>query len=54
MDLYKKIKSLGYRIHMVCIDATPRNGYQKIGSEESFFPGGASKKTLGLLDRFVT
>ena len=23
MDLYKKIKSLGYRIHMVCIDATP-------------------------------
>ena len=21
-----------------------RNGYQKIGSEESFFPGGASKK----------
>ena len=31
--------------------------YKKIkslGSEESFFPGGASKKTLGLLDRFVT
>lgn len=23
VDLYKKIKSLGYRIHMVCIDATP-------------------------------
>ena len=54
VDLYKKIKeswiSDSYGVHR----CDTRNGYQKIGSEESFFPEEQVKKTLGLLDRFVT
>ena len=38
VDLYKKIKSLGYRIHMVYIDATPEMVIKRLALRNRFFP----------------
>ena len=44
VDLYKKIKSLGYRIHMVCIDATPEMVIKRLARRNRFFPEEQVKK----------
>ena len=54
VDLYKKIKSLDIGFIWCASMTTPEMVIKRLAPEESFFPGGASKKTLGLLDRFVT